>query len=247
MDEILKQKQERFKALGIPMPMEKPNLDQPIVNVKDPKMLQRIQEIKNGAKKQEFNEILTVGDNKGFKPLPEPKKKSNPNIKNQNVSAPTLENFAPSKESNELDIYDKLFSADPSVAPTLFKTPSQYTGQRIVQEDVSFDSTGSDFLSNFRQKLQAKAMSNGNSLNSSGFGFTNPKPNDNIHEIEEKIYKISSEVAKKISEETIKNVLDEYLSKKKNLQENTFVKVKDDIIKIDNKYYKLTPVTIKKK
>jgi hypothetical protein len=68
-----------------------------------------------------------------------------------------------------------------------------------------------------------------------------------IYEIESKIYEISSQVAKKIAEETIKEVLDQYLSKKTKLNENTFQRVKEDVIKIGDKYYKLTPVTIKQK
>ena len=54
-------------------------------------------------------------------------------------------------------------------------------------------------------------------------------------------------ICKKIAEETIKEVLDQYLSKKTKLNENTFQRVKEDVIKIGDKYYKLTPVTIKQK
>lgn len=245
-NDIMKQKQERFKALGIPMPMEKPAFDSPVVNVKDPKMLQRIQEIKSGAKKTEFKEILTVGDNKGFKPLPEPKK-NNGTVKsaNSNVKSPALENFSPVKSSGgELDMYEKLFSGDVS-------TPSfpKSTGGQRLQEEVNTDMNGSDFLNNFRQKLQAKATTNTSTKPSSNYGFKTQyqQPQVDLNEIEDKIYQISSEVAKKIAQETIKEVLDQYLSKKTNLNENTFTKVKEDIIKIGSKYYKLTPVTIKSK
>ena len=247
-NESIKQKQERFKALGIPIPIEKPAFDQPITNVKDPKMLQRIQEIKNGAKKGEFNELLSVGDKKGFQPLPEPKKKNNKQPSSE-TKAPALESFSPVKSSGgDLDIYEKLFSGESASAPA----PRGGSGQRI-NEDINTDSTGSDFLSNFRQKLQAKAMSNGVSTqpssNSSGFGFKTQyeTPQISSDEIESKIYEISSQVAKKIAEETIKEVLDQYLSKKTKLNENTFQRVKEDVIKIGDKYYKLTPVTIKQK
>ena len=96
-------------------------------------------------------------------------------------------------------------------------------------------------------------MSNGVSTqpssNSSGFGFKTQyeTPQISSDEIESKIYEISSQVAKKIAEETIKEVLDQYLSKKTKLNENTFQRVKEDVIKIGDKYYKLTPVTIKQK
>ena len=48
----------------------------------------------------------------------------------------------------------------------------------------------------------------------------------------------------------IKTVLDEYLSKRTNLNEgakNTYKKVKDDIVLIEGKYYKLVPVKVKSK
>jgi hypothetical protein len=248
-NDSIKQKQERFKALGIPIPIEKPAFDQPVTNVKDPKMLQRIQEIKNGAKKTEFNEMLHVGDKKGFKPLPEPKRKNHNPQQSSETKAPALESFSPVKSSGgDLDIYEKLFSGESTSAPVT----KGGSGQRI-NEDINTDSTGSDFLSNFRQKLQAKAMSNGvstqPSANSSGFGFKTQyeTPQISSDEIESKIYEISSQVAKKIAEETIKEVLDQYLSKKTKLNENTFQKVKEDVIKIGDKYYKLTPVTIKQK
>lgn len=245
--EILRQKQERFKALGIPMPIEKPNFDSPVVNVKDPNMLKKIQEIKNGAKKGEFNEMLSIGDKKGFKPLPEPKTKNrNPqNNSNSGVKAPTLESFSPSPSNGDLSIYDKLFAGETS-APT---APTRGSAGSRINEEINTDSTGSDFLNNFRQKLQAKAAANGVPASNSGFGIKTQyeQPKIDLNEIENKIYEISSQVAKKIAQETIKEVLDQYLSKKANLNENTFQRVKEDVIKIGEKYYKLTPVTIKQK
>lgn len=243
MDDILKQKQERFKSLGIPIPIEKPNFDQPVLNVKDPQMLKRIQEIKNGAKKGEFNELLSAGNKNSFQAIPENKKRSN----NPNSSKPKIDNTnTKSSTSNELDLMDKLFAGEISSPPI----QKNGTSTRLVEE-INTDQNGSDFLNNFRQKLQAKAMSSSNVQNqpNSTFGFKNQNdtPNIDLNQIENKIYEISSKVAKQISEETIKEILDRYLSKKTNLQENTFQKVKDDIIKIGDKYFKLTPVKIKSK
>jgi hypothetical protein len=242
-DDVIKQRQDRFKSLGIPVPIEKPAFDQPVVNVKDPKMLQRINEIKNGAKKGEFNEILTVGEKKGFKPLPEPKKRTANKAENLDTKAPALESFTPKSSGGDLDIYDKLFSAETPSIPT-----SKGNGQRL-QEEMEFDNNGADFLNNFRQKLQARAVSSSSSVPNSGFGIKAQyeQPKIDLQEIESKIYQISSEVAKKIAQETIDQVLNQYLSKKTNLSENTFKKVKDDIIKIGDKYYKITPVTLKSK
>jgi len=241
--DIKKQKEERFRSMGIPIPMDKSHLEQPIVNVKDPKMLARIQEIKNGAKKGEFNELLSTGNEKGFKPLPEPKRKNNRQPSSE-TKAPALESFAPKSAGGDLDIYEKLFSGE----GTSTSSPKTSSGQRL-QEEVNTDLNGTDFLNNFRQKLQAKAASNGIPASNSGFGIKTQyeQPKIDLNEIESKIYQISSEVAKKIAQETIKEVLDKYLSKKTNLNENTFTKVKDDIIKIGDKYYKLTPVKLKDK
>jgi hypothetical protein len=241
--DIKKQKEERFRAMGIPIPMEKSQFEQPVVNVKDPKMLARIQEIKNGSKKGEFNELLSAGNEKAFKPLPEPKRKNNKQPSAES-KAPALESFAPKSAGGDLDIYEKLFSGESTSVPA----SRSGSGQRI-QEEVNNDVNGTDFLNNFRQKLQAKAAANGIPATSSGFGIKTQmeQPSINLQEIESKIYQISSEVAKKIAQETIKEVLDQYLSKKTNLNENTFQKVKEDVIKIGDKYYKLTPVTIKQK
>jgi hypothetical protein len=247
-NDIIKQRQDRFKHLGIPVPIEKPAFDQAVVNVKDPKMLQRINEIKNGAKKGEFNEMLHVGDKKGFQPLPEPKKNTNNRQSNSETKAPALESFAPIKSSGgDLDMFDKLFSAETPSIPT-----SKVNRNQIIQEDINTDTTGSDFLNNFRQKLQAKAMSGGANIpavNNSGFGFKTQNENvgANIQEIEQKIYEISSTVSKKIAQETIEKVLNEYLSKKTNSNENTFQRINENVIKIGEKYYKLTPVTVKQK
>jgi len=243
-DDIIKQRQDRFKHLGIPTPIEKPAFDQPVVNVKDPKMLQRINEIKNGAKKGEFNEILTVGDKKGFKPLPEPKKRTPNKSENSDGKAPALANFTPISNNKEMDVYDKLFSAD---APS--STYSRNSSGSRLQEEVETDNNGTDFLNNFRQKLQSRVASTSNPVTNSGFGIKTQyeQPKIDLQEIESKIYQISSEVAKKIAQETIDQVLNQYLSKKTNLSENTFKKVKDDIIKIGDKYYKITPVTLKSK
>jgi hypothetical protein len=246
-NDILKQRQDRFKNLGIPVPIEKPAFDQPVVNVKDPKMLQRINEIKNGAKKGEFNEILHLGDKKGFQPLPEPKKRSNNRQSDSESKAPALESFAPIKSSGgDLDVFDKLFSAETPSIPS-----SKFSRDQIIQEDINTDTTGSQFLNNFRQKLQAKAMGGTSVQNpmNSGFGFKTQSENSgaNIQEIEQKIYEISSMVSKKIAQETIEQVLNEYLSKKTQSNENTFQRINENVIKIGEKYYKLTPVTVKQK
>lgn len=253
MDDILKQKQERFKNLGIPIPIEKPNFDQPVVNVKDPQMLKRIQEIKNGAKKGEFNELLSAGNKNAFQAIPENKKRPNNKISESNSSKPKIENSNISNGvSTELDIMDKLFSGEVSTPPI-----SRNGNSTRLNEEINTDSNGSEFLNNFRQKLQAKAMSNStaNNQQNSTFGFKNQNESSilDINKIENKIYEISSKVAKQISEETIKEILDRYLSKKGNIQENTIQKntfektLKDDIIKIGDRYFKLTPVKIKSK
>lgn len=247
-----KAKLDRFKAMGIPVPMEKPAFDHPVVNVKDPKMLQRIQEIRSGAKKGEFNTILSTGDkNPAFKPLPEPKAKGNQKSGQQTTKAPQLESFAPAKTSSELSLAASLFDDIPS---TPMAIPAQRgQGSRITESAANTDSTGSDFLSDIRSRIQAKASSGGFQMpaQTSGFGFREETPQmQNEGAIQSMVQSIASEVAKKVAAETIKTVLDEYLSKRTNLNEgakNTYKKVKDDIVLIEGKYYKLVPVKVKSK
>jgi hypothetical protein len=246
-----KAKIEKFRAMGIPIPMEKPAFEQPILNVKDPKMLQRIQEIRSGAKKEEINTILTTGDkNPAFKPLPEPKAKGNLKSGQQTVKAPQLESFAPANTSSELSLAATLFDDIPS-APA---APAQRgQGSRMMESTRTNDSMGSDFLSDIRSRIQAKASSGGFQMPSqtSGFGFREDVPQmQNEGAMQSMVQSIASEVAKKVAAETIKTVLDEYLSKRTNLNEgakNTYKKVKDDIVLIEGKYYKLVPVKVKSK
>lgn len=246
-----KAKIEKFKAMGIPIPMEKPAFEQPVVNVKDPKMLQRIQEIRSGAKKGEFNTILSTGDkNPAFKPLPEPKTKGNQKSGQQTAKAPQLESFAPAKTSSELSFAASLFD-DITSTPTAPAPRGQ--GSRIMESTATNDSTGSDFLSDIRSRIQAKASSGGFQMptQTSGFGFREEASQvQSEGAIQSMVQSIASEVAKKVAAETIKTVLDEYLSKRTSLNEgtkNTYKKVKDDIVLIEGKYYKLVPVKVKSK
>lgn len=249
-NDIIKQKQERFRAMGIPIPMEKPAFEQPVVNVKDPKMLDRINQIKNGAKKGEINTLLTAGEKNAFKPIPEPKKRNQQSITQEN-RAPQIENFNPAPKNREAELLEKMFSGESDVDRS-GQMQTRNPGERIT-ESVNHDLTGTDFLRDFRSRMQSKVNSTGVSPNNKGFGFKESNSNAqafNIEEIESKIESISSDVAKKVALDTIKTVLGEYLSKKTGLNENagnTFQKVKDDIVKIEGKYYKLVPVKVKSK
>lgn len=248
---IQKSKIEKFRAMGIPIPMEKPAFEQPVVNVKDPKMLQRINEIKNGAKKGEFKSIIsTTKEDKNFKPLPEPKIKGNPKAPQAQREVPKLQGFSPAASSSELALAESLFDDTPVMAP---KT-NYGSGQRLLEAENP-DSMGSNFLNDFRARLQAKASSSGvaTTSNSSSFGFKeqySPNNSMDLNEVQTIAQSVASEVAKKVATETIKTVLDGYLSQKTNLnenQKNTFKKVKDDIVLIEGKYYKLVPVKVKSK
>lgn len=248
--DIIKQKQEKFKSMGIPIPMDKTAFEQPIVNVKDPKMLERINQIKNGAKKNEFNTLLTAGEKKSFKPIPEVKKRNSQSVVQENKSA-QLESFAHAPKNPEAELLERMFSGESSVDRPM-QSPNRSQTERIV-ESANQDSNGSDFLRDFRSRIQSKVNSTGVSANSHGFGFKESQKSNhsiNIEEIETKIQSISSDVAKKVALETVETVLTEYLSKKSRLNENsqnTFQKVKDDIVKIEGKYYKLVPVKVKSK
>jgi hypothetical protein len=248
---IQKAKLEKFKAMGIPVPMEKPAFEQPIVNVKDPKMLARIQEIKSGAKKGEFKSIITSAkEDKNFKPLPEPKVRSNPKAPQAKQDAPRLEGFAPAASSSELALAESLFDDTPVFKPQI----NRGSGQRLVESE-GVDNMGSNFLSDFRARLQAKASTAGFAQNSNaaGFGFREQVEQNNsfdLNEVQEIAKSVASDVAKKVAAETLKTVLDGYLSEKGSLnenQKNTFKKVKDDIVLIEGKYYRLVPVKVKTK
>lgn len=241
-------KLQKFKAMGIPVPMDKSGLEQPVVNVKDPKMLQRIQEIRSGAKKGEFKEILSNGkNNQAFQPLPEPKQKKNPNSQTNESALPPMQNFSPMGKSSELDLAASLFDDTPS-----YSAPVQRgQGQRIMESEAP-EPPSSDVLNNFRARMQAKATTAGFSQ-AGGFGFQDQGEqayNNNQNALTSMVESVATEVAKKVAAQTIKSVLDEYLSKKGNLNEgvqNTYKKVKDDIVLIEGKYYKLVPVKLKGK
>ena len=54
--------------------------------------------------------------------------------------------------------------------------------------------------------------------------------------------------AKRVAEETMKKVLKEYVETQKKKQSNVFEVINEEkqVVKIDNKLYKLTPVSIKR-
>lgn len=243
--EVQKAKLEKFKAMGIPVPMEKPAFDQPVINVKDPKMLSRINEIRSGAKKNEFKEILSTGTpNQGFQPLPDTKAKKNPNAPAPSVKAPSLSNFSPVGGSSELALAESLFDDTPPVP----QAPVRSSGNRM-QESASVDATGTDFLKDFRSRLKSKASSGGfTQQNVANSNFQNESENPNA--LKSMVEAVAADVAKKVASETLKSVLNEYLSNRQEFAENTentFKRIKDDIVLIEGRYFKLVPVKVKTK
>jgi len=76
------------------------------------------------------------------------------------------------------------------------------------------------------------------------------EPIENTSQAE--LTKMITEISTKVSKTMIESVLEDFLkNKKENIVESEKIKkaeiIKENLVKIENQYYKLTPVTVKKK
>jgi hypothetical protein len=216
---------DRFKGMGIPVPMK------PIVNPKsksnDPEKSSRIDEIRNGGLKNSFAKFIEKSEKTSTGPvaIPVPKVGKSPNEKSKN--APKLNSFAP-KSNSEASMIDDIMYGDSIKA-------SNYSQSSEIE---NFGPSNLDTKSILQARLKQKQEE------SQDVSLNNEKVvsiNLTEAELNEKITNISKSISKKM----IKSVLLE-MSKSSGglIVESKNVKkaeiVAKNKVKIGGKIYKLT-------
>jgi len=251
---IKEQRKRRLQEMGLPMPIDKPAMSQ-VVNVKDPNMLKRIQQIKNGNLKKDFNlEVFDKGGNNapGFQGVPEPPKNNNKKPiltekgQPQNKIHVPLEEFTAERDP-KLDQLENLFGSG--------SAPAQSRGNLKLQSEDG--DLGRGFTQNFRNKLNERLSEKEMEAQSQhGQGYSQQLQSGmivlNEEDLKKKIISISKQVARQVATEVIKEVLSEYAKKttkpviaqpKKPVVESSNNKMEllgDGRVKINGKIFRLT-------
>ncbi len=257
---LLDTRKKRFGNMNIPTPVAPVNPGT-VVNVKDPKMLSRLQEIKNGKLKQEFRAFDNKGSNAiiPHQDVPVSTNKKQPGKQNLNsnpnkVSPPPLAEFSAQSDPS-LDAVKNLFSDSPS---------SSAYGQPTQFEDGG-SSFSKEFTNKFRNRLQEKTQQihqNQQQYNEEyNPGYQVPVLQSgmivlNEEDLKKKIIEVAKPLAKQVATEVIKQVLNEYLKKPSNSSQpvkntvnessskSNVVKTEilsDGKVKINGKIYKISP------
>lgn len=273
-------KLELFQKNGYPMPV------QPAVQAGNPAILNKIQQIKAGLKKNEFKDIIQKEVHNPMAPMPPV-----PTSKNRQAKKPVAPAGAPPPElfsaaplmSEELLEAERLLGFDsPSPARTSPTSGGMVgVGNRMPDLQQATDEEGiyaaqevkAKFYSTIKEKqaqMQAPVAYMPESAHPQYYQQPVAVPPTyvqptyavpalppgtimiNEEDLKKKIINISTQVAKKISEQTIKSVLNEYLKQTKNtIVESERIKkaevVGENVVKIDGKVYKLVPATLKVK
>lgn len=257
MDEKQRLNEERlrkFREMGLPEPMAiiDPGTMSP-ANA-SPEKLSKLEAIKNGALKNQLKPFIEKSSPTGkFQPLEVPKPKNQRNNNQSKNTAPALSEIKAPSINPEAAAIEQMLFGDNRPSPALSR-------HDLVKDNYDPNQDkGKNFVDNFRVKLnqtlaqkQALQGTNSNSNSNETVGLPAGSIIINEEELERKIIDISSQISKKISAEMIKKVLNEYvatagdnlITESKNVKKAKFLK--ENIVEIEGKYYKLTPVTIKK-
>ena len=253
---------EKFKKMGMPIPIDKHLVEQTQVSIKNQNFFSKLQAIKQGANRALNSEIINQGvkNPPSFQPLGENKSKNHTHKGEKKMDAPTLENFTPAASPNEFGNVDDMFSsASPSAS---FKNNKNTIDRSLLQSySVNENDTGREFTSNIQDKFRNKMAEKGvviapkqvheNQQPSNFIQTTTTQLHSGMILIDEaELTKKIADIAKGVSEKMIKAVLNEYMKNDKELiVENDKVKkveiVGKDIVRMEGKTFKLVPVTIK--
>lgn len=253
------QKQEkirRFKEMGIPVPME-PIAHPGPVNA-NPEKLKMLEQIKRGALKSTFNEIMQADGKKNeFKPI------GGTNKKNVNQPTKTIAEQTRTETNPEAAAIESMLFGETS---SVVRTPS--TTNNPTSNDIDFNDYMGGVPSNDNKLFQLKqkiemAKANGNRpvshtyqqtvniptpLNEIGSGNNSTNigvPANTITMTEAEFNKKVTEIALETSKKMIKQVILEYVKEGKDIiVESKTIKKAEIIaknkIKIDGKVYKVT-------
>lgn len=256
--QILREREEKYKAMGLPIPVlsmsqkEQMANSMPKIATGNPDKMAKLQAIMNGGKKNLFQDIIKQAEPAGkFTPLPVAKPKGQKNNQQKPTTNIALNEIKVSRNP-EADMFERDLYGDVSTSSrTSYVQPASGRVDRRGSLEDGYDAntdSGLEFANKIKSKLleQAPGKSQKTQQNNAVV---------NSEELDTRIYNIASQVAKSISTEMIKKVLNEYASNSVNSKnvinegknEKKAKFLKEDVVEIDGKFFKLTPVTVKKK
>jgi hypothetical protein len=226
----------KFQQLGIPIPTSNEEVSFQAVKNKD--MLLKLEQIKRGAKKNDFKEIIQKTEGIILNETPVNNQVYSNNTQKrgfQTKNNVALQNFTPAASNSEALAMEKmLYGDDNSISQNPY----------VNENSESYPAT------DYRQKLQER-LNKKTSLSEENPYLKNSLAAKNISLQEEQIVEMVSELSKKIAaetaKETVKKIILEFAkSGKEILVESTKIKkaeiVAKDKVKIDGKIYKLIEI-----
>ena len=232
--ETIRERIERFKKMGLPTNAGQlnPNPSQPHPStVANKNVLETLRAIKSGAKRQEYRQTIqkmeqTSSGGNGFQ-IPETKQKKGPRQK-PSVDV-KVDSFTPksSKTSAEALAIEKMFAGNDS------DTSTAYSNNGQLMTDTTSDY---DINSELKQRLEKKSQN----INEQKQKNTIAN-NIDLDTLEQFIREIAMEVSSK----AIKSILKEFLAENKKSKGIEFYNKTKQIVKVNDKLYKLIPVRIK--
>lgn len=227
------QRKQRFEQMGIPAPINLDGVTTQVAKNKD--MLLRLEQIKRGAKRSDFKEIIQKTE--GIK-LDEKPSAKNPGQQQKGFQVKNhvqVESFRPSGSNSEAIAMEKMLYGETPIV-------SESTGDDIygAQPVVDYKSTLEDRVG----KKYPIRESNSPYLKTSVAAQQMTLQEEKIEQLViEKATQVATEIAKK----TVKQIILEFAkSGKEILIESDKVKkaeiVAKDKVKINGKLYKITPI-----
>lgn len=219
---ILEQRRQRLQSMGLPMPVT-PIVPSGVSNVKDPKMLEKIQQIRNGNLRQEFKSFENKANGKPDFEIPVPKPKTNPRQAQEGnkpkIHVP-LEEFTAARDP-KIDELDRMFDYDGGSRAGGGKpqTANKLREEFNSQPDDGGRSFSNEFRSKFNANLQKKQNEQAQFQQEYSYSQQNVMPIQsgmiilNEEDLKKKIIEIARPLAKQVATEVIKQVLSEYAKK----------------------------------
>lgn len=252
MADINEKRMEKFRAMGIPLPMAPVDPATVQIPVKNTEFAKKLMEIRNGAKKEELTTFIEKEKTQnGFAPLPLPAKKNTADKKQSKTLTETI--AKPTVSGPSFDMYEKMLYGEGAPSINAQSHPIQ---ERNYSSDMNSDNSGTEFITDIRSKLAAK-FTKPTQVQHNGSVIINENQNKSQGQVIPSGYKLINENELKetittISSHLIKKFMSEFLTSEPGLiKENSKIKkaevIRENIVKIEGKLFKLTPVTIKKK
>jgi hypothetical protein len=223
-EQIKNLRENRFKNIGLPKNAGKIADNNPVIVTNNKDMHQKLQSIKRGANKNNYKRFVQVmeGSSASGYQIPEVKKKRVPQEKSKNAVEVQTFNAPRNVQAESIE---KMFTGNISSNGINFKK----SNEGIVSEGY-----GPDF--DPINQITSKTSST-----QDVYQEQNVQNNIDLELIKEMMYKI----AENVSHQTVKTVINEFVEKQKKKNMYEVYNKEKNIVKINNKLYKLTPVKIK--